>query len=355
KSDNSYNRFVWFVSYPINNYNVTFYMGKYIQFGDTVILDNDTLQMKYYVLPYNLEKARNHFQQAPDVVKIYSEIFGKYPFMRDGFGLVEAPYAGMEHQSAIAYGNSYSNKGSYSYRNRQYDYIIVHEAAHEWWGNSVSAGDMAEAWIHEGFATYAELLFIEKLFGKEEYLYETMKKSHYIFNFWPMVQNKDVNEDSFASNDIYHKGALMLHSLRCIINNDSLFFKIIKEFNINNSYKIVDTDDFIEFVNNYAKEDYSAFFNKYLYDNRLPVLEYSFNENPDGLIFTYKWTEVEDGFKMPFCIQTDEKKAVRFIGTTQEQEVLLKNTSWFNFYNNWKSTEGIEDNSFTYYWTSYKE
>lgn len=354
-ADKSYNRFVWFVSYPINNYNVTFYMGKFIQFSDTLILDNDTLQMKYHVLPYNLEKARKHFQQAPEVVKFYSDIFGKYPFMRDGFGLVEAPYAGMEHQSAIAYGNSYSNKNDHAYRNKQYDYIIVHEAAHEWWGNSVSAGDMAEAWIHEAFATYAELLFIENVFGKEEYLYETMNKSYYIYNFWPMVQNKHVNENSFASNDIYNKGAIMLHSLRCTINNDSLFFKIIKEFNVRNRYRIVDTDDFVEFVNKNTKEDYSAFFNKYIYDTRIPVLEYSFDLNQDDLIFTYKWTEVEEGFKMPFCIQTNEKKAVRLVGTTQVQEILFKNTSWFNFFNHWKGPEGIEDNSFTYFWTNYKE
>ena len=104
-----------------------------------------------------------------------------------------------------------------------------------------------------------------------------------------------------------------------------------------------------------TKEDYCAFFNKYLYDTRLPVLEYSFGENQDDLIFTYKWAEVEDGFKMPFCIQTNEKKAIRLVGTTQEQEILLKNTSWFNFFNHWKSTDGIMDNSFTYFWTNYKE
>jgi aminopeptidase N len=356
KTDNLYDRFVWFVSYPINNYNVTFYMGRFIRFNDTLVLDNDTLHIKYYVLPHNLEKARQHFKQTPEILKFYSGVFGQYPFIRDGFGLVEAPYAGMEHQTAIAYGNSYSNdKNDHAYRNKQYDYIIVHEAAHEWWGNSVSAGDMADVWIHEGFATYAELLFIENVFGKEEYLYEIMRKSFFIYNFWPMVQNRNVNENSFASNDIYNKGAIMLHSLRCTINNDSLFFRIIKDFCIKNRYKIVYTDDFIEFVNKETKENYSAFFNKYLFDNRLPVLEYSFYKNPDDLIFKYKWTEVEDGFKMPFCIETSEKKAIRLLGTTQEQEIELKNTSWFNFFNKWKGIEGVRDNSFTYFWTSYKE
>ena len=134
-----------------------------------------------------------------------------------------------------------------------------------------------------------------------------------------------------------------------------MFFNIIKKFNVRNSYKIVESDDFVEFVNKYTKEDYWAFFNKYLYDTRLPVLEYSFDKNLDDLIFTYRWTEVEEGFKMPFCIQTNEKKAVRLVGTKQEQEILLKNTSWFNFINQWKGTEGIEDHSFTYFWTNYTE
>ncbi len=347
----SYKRFEWFVSYPINNYNVTFYMGKYTHFYDTLVLDNDTLLMKYYVLPANLEKAKEHFTQAKQVVKFYNDIFGKYPFMRDGFGLVESPYSGMEHQTAIAYGNAYSNKKGYGYRNKQYDYIIVHEAAHEWWGNSMSAGDMADGWIHEAFATYAEMLFIENVFGREEYLYELNTKTSYIYNFWPMVQNRDVNENSFAGNDIYNKGAMMLHCLRCTLNNDSLFFKLLKDLCLQYRYKIVDSDDIIEFVNHYTNDDYSAFFNKYLYDTRIPVLEYSFRSDTSGLIFSYKWTEVEEGFKMPFCIETDNKKSIRLTGTTKEQEIKLEDTSWFNFYNQWKGYEGVEKNSFTYFQT----
>ncbi len=347
----SYKRFEWFVSYPINNYNVTFYMGKFVQFNDTLILDEDTLIMKYHVLPWNLEKAEKHFKQVPEVLKFYSDVFGKYPFIKDGFGLVESPYAGMEHQSAIAYGNAYSNKGNYAYRNGMYDYIIVHETAHEWWGNSLSAGDMADAWIHEAFATYAELLFIENIFGRVEYLYEISNKSLGIYNFWPMVQNRNVNEDSFASSDIYTKGAMMLHCLRSALNNDSLFFSIIKNFCVQNRYKIVETEDFIEFVNHSTNDNYNAFFKKYLYDTRLPVLEYSFQNDSDDVTFSYKWTEVEDGFKMPFCIETDKDKTIRLTGTTHEQNIKLENTSWFNFFNPWKGYEGVKKNSFTYFWT----
>jgi len=356
KADNSYTRFVWFVSYPINNYNVTFYMGRYVNFNDTLKLaGNDTLMLNYHVLPYNLDRAVQHFRQVPEVVGFYSSIFGKYPFVRDGFGLVESPYAGMEHQSAIAYGNSYSNKNDYGYRNKKYDYIIVHEAAHEWWGNSVTAADMADMWIHEAFATYSEMLFIEHIFGKEEYLYEIGNKCNYIYNFWPMVENRDVNENSFAGNDIYTKGAMMLHCLRCTIDNDSLFFKLIRDFYSQNSYKVVDTDSFIKFINKGTKENYNPFFKKYLYETGLPVLEYSFANDSCDLVLTYKWTGVEEGFMMPFGIETNGKEAFRLVGTTNEQRTVLKNTEWFNFFNQWKGPAGAPDNSFTYYHTSYKD
>ncbi len=351
KVDKSYKRYEWFVSYPINNYNVTFYMGRYTRFYDTLIMANDTLLLKYYVMPYNLEKAKKHFTQTSGVLKFYTNVFGKYPFARDGYGLVESPYSGMEHQTAIAYGNEYSNEKEFPYRNRQYDYIIVHESAHEWWGNSVTAGDMADAWIHEGFATYAEMLFIENVFGNEEYLYEINNKAGNIYNVWPMVQNRNVNEDSFAGSDIYNKGAMMLHCFRCTLNNDSLFFRVIKDFCVSNRYRIVSTDDFIEFVNLNTKGNYSAFFNKYLYDTRLPVLEYSFRKDSSDMFLSYKWTEVEDGFTMPFCIETDCKKSIRLTGTTDRKEIKLENTSWFIFFNIWKGYEGAEQNSFTYFWT----
>ena len=145
----------------------------------------------------------------------------------------------MEHQSAIAYGHGYNKNTAQDYRNQIYDYIIVHEAAHEWWGNSVTAADMADVWIHEGFATYAEYMFLENRFGKDEYMYELVDKSRYIFNVWPMVQNRDVNENAFASNDVYNKGAMMLHCLRCTINNDSVFFGLIRDFCMTNRYQTV--------------------------------------------------------------------------------------------------------------------
>jgi aminopeptidase N len=257
----------------------------------------------------------------------------------------------MEHQSAIAYGNGFDNNQGNAYRNKTYDFIIVHEAAHEWWGNSVTAADMADAWIHEGFATYAEFMFLEDRYGKDEYMYELAEKSQYIFNVWPLVQNRDVNENTFASNDIYHKGAMMIHCLRCSMNNDSLFFNLIRDFCIRYRYKTVNSDDFIQFVNRYTGQDYTAFFSKYLYDTRLPVLAYEFTHENKNLVLRYRWTGVERGFSMPFAVETDQKGSYRMTGTAEWQEIKLPGASWFNFFNLAKGYEGCPDNSFTYFHT----
>ncbi len=353
--DRRHNRFIWFVDYPINNYNATFYVGKYVAFNDTLVMGKDTLRMDYNVLNYNLAVAREHFKQARDVLAFYTKAFGYYPFAKDGFGLVESPYEGMEHQTAIAYGHGYNKNNTQDYRNKIYDYIIVHESAHEWWGNSVTAADMADIWIHEGFATYAEFMFLENRFGKDEYLYELQDKSRFIFNVWPMVQNRNVNEDAFASNDVYNKGAMMLHCLRCNMNNDSLFFSMIREFCIGNRYKVVTSNDFISFVNKYTGFDYTAFFDKFLYDTKIPLLEYSFTHDQGDLVMKYRWTGAEDGFVMPFGIETSNKESLRLVGSTSWQEKRIPATLWFNFYNLWKGYTGCADNSFTYYNTHWEK
>jgi aminopeptidase N len=349
-ADSRFDRFTWFVHYPINNYNITFYVGKYTAFIDTLIQGKDTLRLDYNVLTDNLEIAREHFRQTHEIIAFYNEAFGFYPFPKDGFGLVESSYEGMEHQSAIAYGNNFG-KDTEVYRNQVYDYIIVHEAAHEWWGNSVTACDMADIWIHEGFATYAECLFLENKLGREEYLYELSDKSRYIFNVWPLVQNRDVNENTFASNDVYNKGAMLLHCLRCTINNDSVFFGLLRDFCVSNRYKTISTDDFINFVNRYTGSDYTAFFRIFLYDTRLPVLSYKYVFDNGDLMLRYRWTGVEDGFVMPFGIQTDRKESLRLLANNLWQEVRLPDAQWFNFYNLWNGYAGSKDNSYTYFHT----
>ncbi len=355
KVDNKYTAYTWFVEYPINNYNATFYAGNYVSFSDTLIQGTDTLRLDYNVLAYNLDTARHHFEQSREVLEYYNRAFGFFPFAKDGFGLVESPYEGMEHQTAIAYGHSYGLNNASDYSNKKYDYIIVHETAHEWWGNSVTAADMADVWIHEGFATYSEYIFLEDRLGKEEYYKELIDKSRYIFNIWPMVQNRDVNEDAFASNDVYNKGAMLLHCLRSNMNNDSLFFSLIHDFAVAYKYKTVSSADFINFTNEYTGTNYTAFFNKFLLETSLPVLEYSFEEAGNDLIFRYRWTETESGFLMPFAIRNNKGNGIRLECTSDWKETRLEDTRWFSFYNLYTGYEGCPDNGFTYFETRYLE
>lgn len=346
-------RHKWFVNYPINSYNVTFYMGKYDQIYDTVFTGIDTLPVRYDVMPYNKEKAEKHFTQAADVLRVYSNAFGPFPFPKDNFRMVEAPYEGMEHQTAIAYGYSYSNRNnSITYLNRNYDYIIVHEAAHEWWGNAVAASDYADIWLHEGFATYAEILFIEAMDGYQASINELHNRMQFILNIWPMVQNRNVNENSFVGGDVYNKGAAMIHCFRSTLNNDSLFMNLLRDFNLAFRRKTITTDDFLSYVNDYTKKDYTDFFNKYLYETELPLLKYTYERAGDGIILSYFWSGVRNGFEMPFSITTfPDKKAYRIEATTKRQEVFIPGTESLSFFNNAILPENCPRNGLTYYRT----
>jgi aminopeptidase N len=352
KAGNKYSRFEWFVQYPINNYNATFYMGKYVEFTDTLLTLGDTLICRYHVLPKNLEIAKKHFKQAHEVIDFYNRTYGPFPFWKDNFRMVESPYEGMEHQTAIAYGDAYdTDKNVISFQNKNYDYIIVHEAAHEWWGNSTTVGDMTDAWIHEGFATYSEYLFLEEKLGYTESLKELQKRMLSVFNFWPMVQNRNVNENAFASGDIYVKGAAMLQSLRSTVNNDSLFMAMIHGFYTEYKNSIVETTDFIEYANYFLCENYTPFFEKFLYDTDLPILNYTYERKPEGILFTYQWNEVPENFQMAFGIESIPGNGIRLVGTTHKQEILLEQATTFNFYNLSKDLSNAPHNSFTYYWT----
>ena len=210
---------------------------------------------------------------------------------------------------------------------------------------------MADIWIQEGFATYAEMMFIEHTYGHAEYMKEIKGKMGQIFNMWPLVQNHDVNEDAFASNDCYTKGAVTLHNLRCTMENDSLFFKMIKDFAVKYEKQIVTTKDFISWVNLCTGKNYEPFFKKFLYDKNLPVLKYTYTRDGNNILLKYQWDEVDKGFVMPFCISTTGDKNYKIIASTNPQEILLKDASTFRFYTYLLDSEKAERNGDTYYWT----
>lgn len=330
--EDGYRRFIWKISYPIVNYGVTFYCGNYETVDDSIKINGDNLKINYYVLPKHRSKATELFKQSREVLKIYSELFGPYPFPKDGFALVESPYEGMEHQGAIAFGDDFKKRRKV-YDNSTYDYIIVHEIAHEWWGNSVSFSDMADAWLSEGFATYSELLFMEKEYGYLQYRKELRRIMGYIYNFWPIVGNYDVNENTFASEDIYNKGAIVLHNLRCLINNDAIFLKLLRDFNQKYKYQSVTTKSFTEMATLYSNLNLEPFFDKFLYSSQPPILTYNLLIDNNDIIFIYKWSNVKPGFIMPFEVSDNNGNLYSLSGLADVSNRRIENAKSIKFMN----------------------
>ncbi|HEV2831220.1 MAG TPA: M1 family metallopeptidase, partial [Hanamia sp.] len=226
--------YTWTLVSSVNNYNISPYIGKYVHFGEIYKGEKGNLTMDYWVLDSNLTKAKEQFKDAPRMMKAFEYWFGPYPFYEDGYKLVDAPYLGMEHQSAVAYGNGYRNGYfgkdlSGSGQGMKWDFIIVHESGHEWFGNNITAKDIADMWIHEGFTNYSETLFTEYYYGKKaatEYIVGIRKK---IQNDKPIVGHYGVNNE--GSGDMYYKAGNMLHTIRQVINNDEKFRGILRGLN----------------------------------------------------------------------------------------------------------------------------
>jgi aminopeptidase N len=305
----------WQTSYPINNYNVTLNIGNYVSFQDEYISDTDSskLILDYWVLPSNLSKAKIHFEQVKPMLKAYEHYFGKFPFWNDNYKLVETPYLGMEHQTAIAYGNQYKkgyNGYDFSRIGLDFDYIIIHESGHEYWGNLISAADVADLWIHEGFCTYSESLYVEYLFGYAKALEYINAKKPQIDNKKPILGIKDVNVE--GDGDMYNKGMLFLNTLRHIINNDKLWFEILKDMTTKTfAYKTTNTEEIINYFNQKTQLNLKPVFMQYLAYPKIPTLYYSLHHNGgNSYDLNYKWlTDVTD-FSMPLYLNLgkDEMK-----------------------------------------------
>ena len=291
----------WAVVNPINNYNIIPYIGKYVHFGEMYKGEKGKLDMDYWVLDYNLNKAKEHFKQAPEMMKAFEYWFGPYPFYEDGYKLVESPHLGMEHQSATAYGNQYGN----GYLGRdlsgsgwglKWDYIIVHESGHEWFANNITTKDIADMWVHEGITSYSEVLFTEYYYGKkaaDEYLTGIRKG---IRNTAPVIGPYNVNKP--GSGDMYPKGANMIHTIRQIINNDTLFRNILRGLNKTFYHQTVTSKQVEAYISQQSKIDFSKIFNQYLRTAQVPTLEYTIN----GYQLRYRYANCSKGFTMPLKI-----------------------------------------------------
>lgn len=316
-------RFFWETTSPINNYNIVPYIGKYVMIEDQFQGVDGNLSLRYWVLQHNEEKARKHFVGVKKMLTAFEHYFGPFPFYKDGYQLVEAPYLGMEHQSAIAYGNEY--KQGYLGKDRSrtglgldWDFIVVHESGHEWFGNSITTNDIAENWIHESFTTYAEALYIEYYKGKTsatDYL-DGLKIG--IDNDEPLQTYLGVNRE--PSGDIYNKGANVIHTLRKWINDDKIFFDGLREMNKRFRHKIVSSSEVEKFWTDWTKLSLNTFFNQYLRTNKVPHLHTSWSDS--GKI-TIQWKNVVEGFSMPVDILINDSTELRVYATEQKSEINL--------------------------------
>lgn len=309
----------WYVANPINNYGVNVSIGDYAHFSDTYQGEKGKLDLNFYPLSYNLEKAKKQFTQTHQMLQAFEHWFGPYPFYEDGFKLVEVPYLGMEHQSSVTYGNGYQN----GYLGRdlsgtgwglKFDFIIIHEAGHEWFANNITYKDIADMWIHESFTNYSESLFLDYHYGTKAANEYVIGLRNIIQNDKPIIGKYDVNHS--GSGDMYPKGANMLHNFRQIVNNDEKWRSILRGLNKDFYHQTVTTKQIENYLSQHIGRDLTPVFDQYLRDVRIPRLEYK----QDGKKLQYRWANSVDTFNMPVKVYINGKEQW-LEPTTQWQEL----------------------------------
>ncbi len=288
----------WKVVNPINNYGININIGDYVNFSEEYKGEKGMLNMEYWVLRYNLEKAKKQFKQAPKMMEAFEYWFGPYPFYEDSFKLVEVPYLGMEHQSSVTYGNKYENGYlgrdlSGSGWGMKFDFIIIHEAGHEWFANNITAKDVADMWVHEGFTNYSESLYVDYYFGKEaasEYVVGLRKS---IQNDRPIIGTYNVQHE--GSSDMYNKGGNILHTLRQLVDDDEKWRNILRGLNKEFYHQTVTSKQVEEYISKKSGIDLTEFWNQYLRTVKIPKVEYKI----DGTELQFRYKNSIENFDMP--------------------------------------------------------
>jgi aminopeptidase N len=318
----------WFVNNPINNYGVNVNIGDYAHFSEVFDGEKGPLDMDYYVLKYNLEKAKKQFTDAPKMMEAFEHWFGPYPFYEDGYKLVEVPYLGMEHQSSVTYGNQF--KQGYLGRDLsdtgwglKFDFIIIHESGHEWFANNITDIDIADMWIHESFTNYSETLFLDYYYGKKaasEYVIGLRKT---IGNKTPIIGKYNLNNE--GSSDMYNKGGNMLHTLRQLLDNDKKWRSILRKMNKTFYHQTVTTAQIEGFLSSETGFNLGPFFQQYLRGIEIPTLEYKIEENA----LKYRWINVVSNFKMP--LKTILNGEAKWIYPTENWNKIILNSDAHTF------------------------
>jgi aminopeptidase N len=309
-----YTRWDWNIQYPINAYDVSLNIGTYVHFDDRV----GSLSLDFYALPEDLDKAKRQFAQAKGMIDAFQHYFGEYPFIKDGYKLIQAPYSGMEHQSAVTYGNRFAN----GYLERdwtgvgispKFDFIIIHESAHEWFGNAVTAADVSDMWIHEGWATYLEGLYVEYTFGPADALTYVNGYKTKVENKTPIITPRGIHRS--PPQDMYFKGALFLNTLRSVVDDDARWFALIHDYFQRFKYQTIMTEDVVRFFNERTGRNLTPIFDQYLRHTALPTLELTFDDQKGTV--SYRWKADERAFAMPIRV-----------GSKGRWQVITPTTQW---------------------------
>jgi len=303
--ENGYTRWDWEVNNPINNYNIVINIADYVHIHDEL----NGLDLDYYVLRENEAKARQHFEEVKPMMNCFQEKFGAYPFMEDGFKLVETPYLGMEHQSAVAYGNKYlkgylGNDMTGTGIGLLFDYITIHETGHEWFGNSITSKDIADMWIHESFTTYSESVFVECQFGYEKAMDYINGQKRMVGNEKPVIGQFGVNFKT-GNSDMYYKGALLLNTIRHMIDNDDKWWKLLRNYAETFRHQIIETKDVVNFFTKESGLNLGPVFDQYLNHKKLPELEFRTNKKT----IEARWNTNVTNFEMPIEFYINNKKS----------------------------------------------
>ena len=319
KSDlgDGYTRWDWFVHYPINNYDVSLNIGNYQHFSDRL----GHLSMDFYALPEDLDKAKKQFTQAKGMLQAYQHYLGEYPFKKDGYKLIEVPYSGMEHQSAVTYGNHFAN----GYLDRdwtgvgispRFDFIIIHESGHEWFGNSITAADSSDMWIHEGWTTYLESLYVEYMYGHDDAVKYLNGYRSKVKNEEPIIAPRGINRE--PPQDQYFKGALFINTLRSVVNDDARWWKLLHDFYQHFKYQNIMTEDVVQYFNEQTGMNLTPIFDQYLRHTAIPTLELKFDESKGTV--SYRWKVDEPAFQMP--VRVGKKDSWQIIHATTDWQTM---------------------------------
>ena len=339
----------WFVSKPINNYDITMNVGKYVHFNDTLMGVNGKLDLDYYVMEYNLDKAKKQFTQVKPMIHAFEYWFGPYPFYEDGYKLIESDYLGMEHQSAVAYGNGFEN----GYRGTdlsgtgwgmKWDFIIVHESGHEWFGNSITTKDIADMWVHEGFTNYSETLYTDYVYGTDAgnaYVQGTRRK---IQNDKPIIGKYNVNNE--GSGDMYYKAGNMIHMIRQIIGDKSTFRMLLQDMNQKYRYRTVTGAEIEDFISKRTGFNLSKVFDQYLRTTQIPTLEYYLSTENTSQILYYRWANCIKGFNMPVLLPDN---------SNPKYGLLLASEKWQKLRTNFREGEDIRKFMDKNFYVNYKK